>query len=59
LGGQGGAGFWQAIQQRFEDGIVAQGVGVVCIFIARSDLQHALFEQVMPGNVDPARIAWV
>jgi hypothetical protein len=35
---------------------VAQGVGVVGIFIARGKLQHALFEQVMQGKVDPSWI---
>ena len=56
LRSQGGTGFRQAIEQQFEDGIVAQGVGVVGIFIARGNLSHALFEQVMQGKVDPAWI---
>jgi hypothetical protein len=46
-------------EEQLEDRIVAQGVGVVGIFIARGNLQHALFEQVMQGKVDPAWIACI
>jgi hypothetical protein len=38
---------------------MAQGGGVVGLFIARRDLLHALFEQVMGAKVHPSRLAWV
>ena len=53
------ATFGQATEQHFEDGIVAEGVGIVGIFIARSNVQHALLEQVVKRKVNPSRIAWV
>ena len=46
-------------EPQFEDGIVAERVGVVSIFIACGNLKHALFEQVFWGKVDTTRIARV
>jgi hypothetical protein len=38
---------------------VAEGVGIVGIFIAGGNLQHALLEQVVQRKVNPSRIAGV
>jgi len=38
---------------------VAQGVGIVSVFIACGNVQHALLEQVVQRKVDPSWIAWV
>ena len=53
------AGFRQAIEYQFEDGIVTQSVGVVGIFVACGDLKYPLFDQVLWGKVDTACIARV
>jgi hypothetical protein len=57
LRSQGDAGFGQEIEHEFEDGIVAEGVGVIGIFIARGNVKHALFDQVVQGKLDPPGIA--
>src|SRR4029434_10813437 len=47
------------IEHQFEDGVVAERVGVVGIFIACGNLKDALCEQVFWGKVDTTLIAWV
>jgi hypothetical protein len=46
LRGQGGTGCGQTIEEEFTDGIVAQGVRIVRIFIASGNVQDTLVEDV-------------
>ena len=46
----------QPIEEEFEDGVVAHGVGIVRIFIASGNLKDTLFEYVFGSKVDTTRI---
>jgi hypothetical protein len=59
LRSQRGTAFRQALEEEFEDGSRAQGVGIIGIFIARGNVPYTLLAQVVERKVHPPGIAGV